>query len=67
MVLSCSKKIISIITLIISKNKGDFYCFNCLYSFRTENKLKSHEKTWENKDFCGIVIPLEKDNILEFN
>ena len=21
----------------------------------------------ENKDFCGIVIPSEKDNVLEFN
>ena len=27
-----------------SKHHGDFYCFNYLHSFRTENKLKSHEK-----------------------
>ena len=40
---------------------------NCLHSFRTENKLKSHEKVCENKYFCGIVVPSEKDNILEFN
>ena len=39
---------------------------NCLHSFRTENKLKSHEKVCKNKDFCGIVMPSEKDNILEF-
>ena len=38
-----------------------------LHSFRTENKLKSHEKICKNKDFCGIVMPLEKNNILEFN
>ena len=29
---------------ITSKNKGKFYCLNFLYSSRTENKLKKHEK-----------------------
>ena len=24
-----------------SKNNGDFYCKNCLHSYRTENKLKA--------------------------
>ena len=67
MTLSCSKKIICIITQNNLKNKNDFYCLNCLHSFRTENKLKSHEKVCKNKDFCGIVMPSEKDNILEFN
>ena len=52
---------------LTSKHRGDFYCLNCLHSFRTENKLKSHEKVCKNKDFCGIVISSEKDNILEFN
>ena len=49
------------------KHKDDFYCLNCLHSFRAENKLKFHEKWCENKDFCGIVMPSEKDNILESN
>ena len=40
---------------------------NCLYSFRTENKLKSHEKICRNKDFCGIAMPSENNNILEFS
>ena len=52
---------------IMSNNKGDFYCLNCLHSFRTENKLKSHEKVCKDKDFCGIVMQSEKDDILEFN
>ena len=30
------------------------------------SKLKSHEKVFKNKDFCGTVMPSEKDNILEF-
>ena len=51
----------------INSKKGDFYGLNCLHSFRTENKLKSHEKVCKNKDFYGIVMPSEKDNILEFN
>ena len=50
------------------KNKGIFYFLNFLHSFRTENKLKSHNKVYyKNKDFSEIVMPSEKDNILEFN
>ena len=51
---------------IISIHHGDFYRLNCLHSFKTENKLKSHEKVCK-RDFCEIVMPAEKDNILEFN
>ena len=40
---------------------------NCLHSFRTANKLKSHEKVCKNKNFFGILLPSEKDNVLEFN
>ena len=40
---------------------------NCLHSFRTKNKLKSHEKVCLNKGFCRTVMPSEKDKILEFN
>ena len=40
---------------------------NCPHSFRTENKLKSHEKVCKYKDFCGIVMPSEKDNISKSN
>ena len=52
---------------ITSKHKGHFYCLNCLHSFRTENKLKSHEEVCKNKDLCGIVMLSKKNNILEFN
>ena len=45
MSISCSEKVI-----------GDFYFLNCLYSFRAENKLKSHEKVYKNKGFCGIKM-----------
>ena len=72
--LSYSKKIVCFAKRNNSKHDGQFYCFNCVYSFITENKLKSHEKVSKshekvskNKDFCGIVMPSEKVNILELN
>ena len=61
MALSCSKKAVYI------KHHGDFYCLNCLHSFRTEDKLKSQEKICKNKDLGGIVVASKKDNILVFN
>ena len=42
---------------ITSKNNGDSYCLNCLYSFRTTNMLNSHEKECKNKYIFGIVLP----------
>ena len=64
--LAVKKTISTLLKGIISKHHGDFYCLNCLHSFGTENKLKSHEKICKNKDFCGTVMPSEKDKILEF-
>ena len=52
---------------IISKHKDGFYCLNCPHPLSTENNLKSHEKVCKNKDFSGIVMPSQKDIILEFN
>ena len=37
---------------ITAKHHGDFYCLNCLHSFRIENEIQSHEKVSNNKDFC---------------
>ena len=41
LILSCSKEI-ALLHGISSKHKGDFYCLNCLHSFRAKDKLKSH-------------------------
>ena len=51
----------------ITKNNGDFYCLNCLHSFRTKNKLESHKRVCENKGFCDVIMPSEDTKILEFN
>ena len=34
MALSCCKKLSTLLRGITSKNNGDFYCLNCLHSFR---------------------------------
>ena len=49
--LSYSKKLSTLLTGKTSKHHKDFHCLNCLHSFRTENKLDSHEKISKNKDF----------------
>ena len=51
---------------ITSSHHGDFFCRNCMHSFRTENKLKNQERLCLNHDHCEIVIPKPDKNILEF-
>ena len=57
------KKVFALLYGITSKHKGNFYCLNCLHSFRTENKLRSHQEVCKNKNFCGIVMSSQKVNI----
>ena len=53
------KRLSALLRGITSKHHPDFYCLNCLHSFRTEDKLESHKKVCEDKDFCNIVTPSE--------
>ena len=50
-----------------SKHEGDFYCLNCFCSYRTENKLKKHEKVCENHDYCYVEMPEEDNKIIKYN
>ena len=52
---------------VTSTNNGDFYCINCLYSFRTNNKLKKHERLCDNNKFCEVIMPQEVKSILKYN
>ena len=61
------KKLSALLRGITSKYHGDFYCLNCFHSFTTKNKLQSHIRVCENKDFCNIIMPSEDTKILEFN
>ena len=38
------KNISGLLRGITSNHNGDFYCLNCLHSYRTKSKLKKHEK-----------------------
>ena len=42
------KKLSALLRGITSKTNSDFYCLNCLHSFGTNNKLKSHKIACEH-------------------
>ena len=50
-----------------SNPDGDFYCLNCLHSFRTNNKLKNYKNVCENYNYCHIEMPEENTKILKYN
>ena len=52
---------------ITSSNNGDFYCLGCLHSFRTDNKLKKHERLCNNHDFIHAEMPTRDNNTLTYN
>ena len=59
------KNISGLLRRITSNHNGDFYCLNCLHSYRTKSKLKKHEKICKNHDFCYLKMPDVDNNILE--
>ena len=61
------KKLSALLRRITYKHHGDFYCLNCLHSFTTDNQRESHQKVYENKYFCNVIIPSEDTKILKFN
>ena len=61
------KKLLVLLREITSKHCCDFYCLNCLHSLRTKNKLESHKKLCQNKDFCNVIMLSEDTKVLEFN
>ena len=61
------KKLSTLSRGLTSHHCDEFYCLNCLHSLRTKNKLESHKKVCENKNFCNLIMPSEDTKILEFN
>ena len=57
------KNLFSLLRGITSKHIRDFYCLNCLHSFRTKYKLEWHKRVCEYKDLCGAVMPSEDSKI----
>ena len=60
------KKLSALLRKITSKNNADFYCLNCFHSYRTKDKLESHKKVCENKDFYNIIVTSVEAKLLEF-
>ena len=52
---------------ITSNHDEDFYCMNCLHSFKTDNALKRHERLCENNDYCSVEMPTQFNKILKYN
>ena len=50
------KKLLALSIGLTSIHNGDYYCLNCLHSFRIKNKIEFHKKVCENKVFCNAVI-----------
>ena len=44
---------------ISSKSHGDFYCYGCFHSFRTEIALKNNGDLCKNNKFTKIELPNE--------
>ena len=61
------KKLSALLKGKTSKHDGDFYCLNCLHSYRTENKLKKHYNVCQNHDYCYVEMPKEDNKILKYN
>ena len=52
---------------ITSNHDGNFYCLNCLHSFRTDNALKKYERLCNNNDYCGLEVPTKFNKTLKYN
>ena len=50
------KKLTPLLRGITSKNIGNFYCLNCLYSFKTKSKIEPHKEVCK-KDFFSVIMP----------
>ena len=52
---------------ISSSNNGDCYCLNCFHLYRTLNKLKKHERIFNNHDYCYVDMQEEGKYILKYS
>ena len=52
---------------ITANHNRDFYCLNCLHSFRTDNALKIHEGLCGNNDYCHVEMPTQGNKTLRYN
>ena len=61
------KSISGLLREITSNHNGVFVCLNCFHSYRTERKLKKHERICKEHNFCNTKMPDEDNKILKYN
>ena len=61
------KKLFALLRGTTSNHNRDFYCLNCLHSYRTKGTLKKHEKVCNNHDYCYVKMPNKFEKILKYN
>ena len=61
------KSISGLLRGITLNHNGDFYCLNCLQSYRTKEKIKKHEKVSNNYDYCYVKMPNGFEEILKYH
>ena len=61
------KSLFGLLKGITSNHKEDFYCLNCFHSYRTNNKLESHKKICENRNYWNVEMPNEDNKIIKYN
>ena len=52
---------------ITSNHDGDFYCLNCLHSFRTDNSLKKHKRLCDKNEYANVEMPTQFNKTLKYN
>ena len=61
------KKLFALFRVMISNSNGDFYCLNCLHSYRTENELKKYENICKNYNYCYVEMPNKDNKIIKYS
>ena len=60
------KRISGLLRGITSNHNGDFYRLNCFHSYKTEKKLRKHERLCKNHEFCFRKVTDEDNMILKY-
>ena len=61
------KNISRLLRGVTGNNNGDFYCLNCFRAYTTKNKLETHQKICEYRDYCHVEMPNEDNKIVKYN
>ena len=60
------KSLFSLFRRVTSNYDGDFYCLNCFHSCSTKDRLKKHERVFNDHDYYYVEMPDEDNKILKY-